>query len=121
MTPRLKLPASAQQETGQQQPPSEDSSQKLGHRRRRRNRPAAFSTLAVLLVGLAVPVVDAFPGPQVHVARLSALSQGGNNGLMTARSSVGFTSGRGALTAGLTKRYEYVCKAQTPRSIMFHA
>lgn len=106
MTPRLKLPTSGQKETGQQQPPSEDFSQKLGRRRRRPHRPVAFSTLAVLLVGLAAPVVDAFLSSQGQVARLSALSQGGKHGLTTARSSVGLTSDRkGALSTGFTTRY----------------
>ena len=109
MTPRLKLPTSGQKETRHQHPPSEDLSQKLGRRRRRPHRPVGFSTLAILLVGLAVPVVDGFLGPQGQVARLSALSRGGKDGLTTARSSVGLASGRkGALSTGFTKRY-YTC------------
>lgn len=119
MTPRLKLPTSGQKERGHQQLPSEDLSQKLGRRRRRPHRPVAFSTLAVLLVGLAVPVVDAFLGSQGQVTRLSALSRGGKNGLTTARSNVGFTSDRtGALSTGFTKRYYTRSAGENPNQCL---
>lgn len=59
-----------------------------GGRRRRDISPLlAFATIVVVVVGFAAPVVNAFVSPQTQVVRLSALRQGGKNGLSMLPSS----------------------------------